>query len=115
MIVTEEEARKLWCPLSRCMMTQDLAGVPLGLAQRIAVSVNRGMQNGQNIFVGTCIGAQCMLWSWAGGDDEYEYSNDGQERDGWEPIRDTILPRFRRKIPSRKGYCGLSHRSISHP
>lgn len=54
--MTEEEAKKKWCPFARQMATLDKAKVPFAIA-----SVNR-MHGGSFI---TCFASACMAWRWA--------------------------------------------------
>lgn len=54
MIVTEEQAGKLWCPLVR-------VPAQVRALEDATDIVNRGL-NGEPL--GACIGARCMMWRW---------------------------------------------------
>ena len=91
MIITEEEAKKLWCH-------QKLNNHP---------------------FAGSCLGAQCMAWRWENGEfevkstfTEYGSKQTPPDGEGWErttpedPSRRVYWERPWKE--RRMGYCGLA-------
>ena len=102
---SEEEARKLWCPMAR-----------------VAAHFNEGMKNnvafnrdpdGDPRASTYCIASQCMMWQWL--DDEFEYLFSPPEQEGWTHVPyysegGTKCDRWGRKHQNRKGFCGLARR-----
>ena len=108
MTLTEDEARKKWCPFVR-------AGNEAGC--------NRSVLNAEG-YLDKCIASECMAWRWAAQSYEYKTTeavwHEGglgieivpPAGDGWEQIDEGIIDfhhiPWRRPKPIRHGYCGLS-------
>lgn len=86
MILTEEEARKKWCPHARELgRAQDGGNI-----SRLVAGYNRG---GDGAMIPSCIGSACMAWRWAEA----------------KKIRDIdLVTSDVVDLPPRVGFCGLS-------
>lgn len=66
-MLTEEEARKKWCPMTRALSGEKSAeGETLAnIRSRPANMIN--VSNGPNgqINIGVCIASACMAWRWS--------------------------------------------------
>ena len=121
--MTEEDAKKLWCPFARQFhqsrsMTDDVL-----IANRTETSAP----------IGTCLASACMAWRWVDQEGDYEYAITENRysgnvvqlvpppEPGWEDMRGHYVisvPKqfqaisssqtaWRRKIRN-SGYCGLA-------
>lgn len=57
MIVTEEEARKLWCPMARC----DVGGEGVAAVNRRPTRQGSEGETAKNLNV-RCLASGCMAW-----------------------------------------------------
>ena len=57
-MLTEEDARKKWCPLSRAENWNDVRSAA------VSFTANR-LQSGDPIGNCLCIGSRCMAWRWS--------------------------------------------------
>lgn len=90
--MTEEEARKKWCPFAR-------TGAFTDQDQMMAVTVNRDPRD--EVMDGCrCIASECMAWRWHG------YAGEEIALDRDHPFRK--FPRD--EHDQRYGYCGLAGR-----
>lgn len=92
---TEEEARKLWCPMARTYITCD----------DNEVTVNRTYA-GKPEEGAHCIASDCMMWRWA-----------RKPNPDWRPQNSIQMPpRDTRSDPpmylddTTRGYCGIAGR-----
>ena len=103
-MMTEEEAKTKWCPLSRC--AGEINGHVVGGANRLG----EPWQCSPFVQQTMCIGSACMAWravtQWETKIGERDQKPEG---DGWE--WDTFSDdRWERQVPTGKGYCGLAGR-----
>jgi hypothetical protein len=63
--MTEDEAKKKWCPQARNLGTLSRPDEPGGPERIIASGTqNRGYQMGGALHNSMCIGSACMAWRW---------------------------------------------------
>ena len=90
--MTEDEARKRWCPMAR------VSSASAGNRGVATIAVNGDQTECPSITFGAlCIAAQCMAWRWAPDDDDWV---DEQIRVPGAPSYTT------QNVPPRRGYCG---------
>ena len=87
---TEEQARKLWCPMVRYLATFRGADGKL----EAAVGYNRGAQD-SGMSSARCVASECAMWRWAKDAD-------------WISRADKEFQRSGKRIEPERGYCGLA-------
>lgn len=110
MMHTEEEARKLWCPMARVRIVEYDGDPAYTKPVVYAQGENRGRREGNPLNGSQCIASQCMMWRWL--DDEFEYLFSPPEQEGWAHAPyysegGTKCDRWGRKNQNRKGFCGI--------
>jgi len=100
---TEDEARKLWCPMVRFVI-----GPETSKWQGVAYTNRCQELNTDKV---NCIASACMMWQWV--DDEFEYLFSPPENDEWTPApylsgEGRKCDRWQREKKNRRGFCGLS-------
>lgn len=115
MLLSEEEAKLVWCPYARIIIERDQG--------EARVSGNRwmGEQAATNSPTNSeCLGSGCMAWRWRDGVIEARLMPPGDPPplgDGWEQADDepgalrghnAVMTRWVRQTPVRRGYCGLA-------
>lgn len=103
-MVTEEEAKKKWCPMVRCAGIDDDDEAVRGAGNCDVLS-----RNPEDC---RCIASDCMAWRWSG-PQEYErpIQNEKPGGDGWEEngfceYANGREKKWKRPIP-RTGFCGV--------
>lgn len=87
MLVTEEQAKEMWCPAARCAAPADSQGA--GTA---------GNRYGYSTIDGAyCIGSRCMWWRW------FTYESGGN-------IFKPTGPNTAQNTNAHIGYCGMAGR-----
>jgi hypothetical protein len=99
-MLTEEEARKKWCPYARTL-EQDVAFNPVSEKwEATFAGVNRSVQDSDRH---RCIASGCMAWRFE--PDRWRHKRGGEE---WTETRETNGYGGRGlKLPT-SGYCGLA-------
>lgn len=106
-MMTEDEAKTKWCPMSR-------NAVAVGPAGDIEVADNRLPGTGEARGMPVCIGSACMMWRWGEPDREkFWVSLDGKPEElwSWDPTTNGTYGqrvKVRKSTEGRKGYCGLA-------
>jgi len=104
MTLTEEEARKKWCPFARVPSAIGMNGS--------AVSGTPAINRAPHVEV-TCIASECMAWRWHGPAFEHMETREGEPAPiGWNADPEQHVFRgkigWRRPRLNRTGYCGLA-------
>ena len=109
-MISEIEAKKLWCPFARQLVTLDKGdfnSTPFAVA-----SANRfdADKNGRT-RVSLCLGSGCMAWAWDSPEyiAAFDYGRAPPENMGWEKVNRANGDGFywRRYNTDRKGCCSL--------
>lgn len=109
-VMTEEEARRKWCPFARW---------DPGVSDNGAAT-NRHGDGGKPFITQTaayrCIASSCMAWRWGAPQRETTWtSGEPPEGDDWtaptdEKQRPGDSVRWERSVTIRRGFCGLGGR-----
>lgn len=107
--MTEEEARKKWCPYIRLTMFER--------TQKFMVS-NRGHDvesglGGKGSGVFNCIGAQCMAWRWSRAKETKAYLDAVQTfmaetGENFNIASNKVWAKLGSTFEQTEGYCGLA-------
>jgi len=127
-MITEEEARKKWCPFVRYVPARKFS------FGRIVAAVNRWIDSNdsqKNPNMCCCIASECMAWEWAMEQHEYaetesklskgkfieDWKRIPPEGEGWEDIEFSSegqarmkKTEWRRAVTVTKGDCGLKRK-----
>ena len=69
MLVTEEQAREMWCPAARVIWAKRRETGEKGWITTGDVAFNRAQieRGAEEYILGYCIGSRCMWWRWEAG------------------------------------------------
>lgn len=90
--MTEEEARKKWCPFSRLVVITENGQS----AAMNRVVLGEGTEEQETVT--PCIASDCMAWRWLNIDQEYKFGPSDDE--GKMKVLQSPITKF--------GYCGLA-------
>lgn len=130
--ITEEEARKKWCPMAR---HPEGNRVPYGGDGTESADGDKAQFAIEMADLHPCIASDCMMWRWSRDNYEfaqtkntaegYFFSSVPPEGDGWENIESEVHggcvrshSTCWRRLKSKDamiGYCGLASSALAHP
>ena len=110
MLVTELQAKEMWCPAVRalCRITIKEHGIDV---DQVPATANRDSRNAP---LGNCIGSRCMWFRWWALETEFVSGDERPEGDGWvegtmhSMATSAVSKAWSRTVGEKRGYCGMA-------